>query len=113
MTIFRKYTTLIFDLGDVLFNWSPQTKTNISPITLKNILSSATWFEYEHGKISQDLCYQRIGNQFAFDPSDVTNALAQAQDSLRSNDELISVIRQLIAESNGTLWVYAMAKRPY
>jgi HAD superfamily hydrolase (TIGR01509 family) len=107
--MFIKYTTLIFDLGDVLFNWSSQTKTAISPTTLKGMLSSPTWFEYECGKISQDSCYERIGNQFAFDPSEVANAFAQAQDSLQANNELVSFIRQLKAESNSILRVYAMS----
>ncbi|KAH0536546.1 hypothetical protein FGG08_006596 [Glutinoglossum americanum] len=109
MATSARYTTLIFDLGDVLFNWSPRTKTSISPVTLKRMLSTPTWFEYECGKISQDSCYQRIGNQFAFDPVEVASAFAQAQDSLQSNNELVSVIQQLKAESNGTLRVYAMS----
>ncbi|KAH0564744.1 hypothetical protein GP486_001872 [Trichoglossum hirsutum] len=107
--MFAKFTTIIFDLGDVLFNWSPQTKTTISPMTFKRILSSPTWFEYECGKISQDSCYERIGNQFAIDPSEVANAIAQAQDSLQSNNELVSAIQQLKAESNGGLRIYAMS----
>ena len=103
------YSALIFDLGDVLFNWSPQTKTTISPVTLKRILSTPTWFEYECGRISQNDCYQRIGTQFVIDPTEVAKAFAQAQDSLRANDELISAIRMLKAESNFTLRVYAMS----
>src|SRR5450432_1627293 len=104
-----KYTTLIFDLGDVLFSWSPKTKTTISPGSLKKILSSSTWFEYECGFISENGCYERIANQFSFEPSEVANAFAQARDSLESNDELISVIRELKVESNGTIQVYAMS----
>ncbi|KAI9763568.1 MAG: hypothetical protein M1840_000430 [Geoglossum simile] len=102
-------TTLILDLGDVLFHWSPQTKTAISPLTLKRILSTPTWFEYERGKISQDDCYQRISEQFAIDPSEVADAFTQAQDSLQCNEELVSAIRKLKAESDNTLQVYAMS----
>lgn len=104
-----RYTTLIFDLGDVLFNWSSKTKTTISPIALKKILSSSIWFEYECGRISEDECYERVANQLAFEPSEVANAFAQARDSLQANDEMISVIRELKAKSNGTLRIYAMS----
>lgn len=104
-----KYTTLIFDLGDVLFNWSSNTKTAISSKTLKKILTSPTWFEYECGRVSEEDCYERIGKEFSFKPSEVANAFAQARDSLQSNEELISVIRDLKAESNGTLRVFAMS----
>lgn len=109
MSSLPKYTTLIFDLGDVLFNWSPQTKTSIKPKTLKKILSSPTWFDYECGRISQEDCYERIGTNFSFEPSEVASAFAQARDSLESNDHMISVIRELKAQSNGTLRVFAMS----
>src|SRR5436190_1544821 len=94
-----QYTALIFDLGDVLFKWSPKTKTAIPPSSLKRILSSRTWAEYECGRISERDCYERIGNQFSFDPSEVAKAFAEARDSLQSNEELISVIRELKAKS--------------
>jgi FMN phosphatase YigB (HAD superfamily) len=109
MTFSIKYTTLVFDLGDVLFSWSPKTKTAISPISFMQILSSSTWSEYECGRLSEHDCYERVANQFSFEPSEVTNAFSQARDSVRSNDELISVIQELKVESNGTLQVYAMS----
>ena len=43
------------------------------------------------------------------DPKEFGNALTQANDSLQSNDDLISVIRELKAKSNGTLRVFAMS----
>ncbi|KAI9763248.1 MAG: hypothetical protein M1840_000823 [Geoglossum simile] len=102
-------TTLILDLGDVLFHWSPQTKTTIPALTLKSILSTPTWYEYECGRISQHVCYRRVGEQFAIDPSEINDAFLQAQDSLQRNEELVSAIRQLKTESSNTLQVYAMS----
>jgi FMN phosphatase YigB (HAD superfamily) len=104
-----RYTTIVFDLGDVLFSWSPKTKTTISPISFMKILSSSTWSEYECGRLSENDCYERIANQFSFEPCEVTNAFAQARDSVQSNDDLISVIQELKVESDGTLQVYAMS----
>ncbi|THV04214.1 hypothetical protein K435DRAFT_207329 [Dendrothele bispora CBS 962.96] len=57
-------TAIIFDLGDVLFLWSPETKTNISAKVLHQILSSSTWYEYECGKLTAEQCYQRVGQEF-------------------------------------------------
>ena len=37
-SLHRRYTTLILDLGDVLFTWSAETKTAISPKLLHQIL---------------------------------------------------------------------------
>ena len=75
---------------------------------MKRILCSQHWFEYERGRITQEVCYRRVGETFSVDPKEFGNALAQANDSLQSNDDLISVIRDLKAKSNGKLRVFAM-----
>jgi FMN phosphatase YigB (HAD superfamily) len=104
-----RFTTIIFDIGDVLFRWSSETNTSISSKTLHRILSSPTWFDYERGKLSQDDCYARIGEEFALQPHDIMCAFQQARDSLQANDEFIALIRELKAQSNGQLRVYAMS----
>ncbi|KAG2364404.1 HAD-like domain-containing protein [Suillus spraguei] len=109
MSFASNYTTLIFDIGDVLFSWSPQTKTSISPNTLRKILSSPTWADYERGRISQVECYTRVGGEFSVDPTEISRAFQDARDSLQSNEELISVIRHLKARSDGMLHVFSMS----
>jgi FMN phosphatase YigB (HAD superfamily) len=104
-----KYTSLFLDLGDVLFNWSPETKTSISPRQLKKILSSDTWREYECGRLTQKQCYQHIARQFSLEVTEIATAFSQARDSLCSNDDMISAVRQLKTESHGSLRVYAMS----
>lgn len=102
-------TNIIFDLGDVLFKWSSQTETSISSTTLRQILSSPTWFDYERGRLTEDACYQRVGTEFFVEPSEVRRAFDQARDSLKANDELITLIRELKAKSEGELRVFAMS----
>ncbi|KAG2043476.1 HAD-like domain-containing protein [Suillus americanus] len=109
MSSTSNYTTLIFDIGDVLFSWSPQTKTSISPNALRKILSSPTWIDYERGRISQAECYAGVGGEFSLDPTEIGRAFQHARDSLESNEELISVIRHLKARSDGMLRVFAMS----
>lgn len=106
---FTKATTLIIDLGDVLFSWSPHTETSVPPRTLKAILASPTWADYECGLISQQDCYDRISNEFHIPPSEIANAFDQARDSLRPNDEMLDFVRELKHQSGGQLRVYAMS----
>lgn len=103
------YSTLILDLGDVLFSWSATTKTTIPPKTLKLIVSSPPWVDYECGRITQEVCYEQVGERFALPPSEVAEAFSQAQDSLQSNDTMISLVHELKKSSNGALRVYAMS----
>ena len=104
-----KYTSIIFDLGDVLFNWSAETKTNISPKLMHRILNSPTWFDYERARISQEECYARVGAEFSQKPAEIALAFEQARDSLKANDEMIAIVRELKQQSDGHLRVFAMS----
>ncbi|OCH90079.1 HAD-like protein [Obba rivulosa] len=104
-----RYTTLILDLGDVLFTWSPKTKTSISPRVLKDVLNSPVWFEYECGRISQEDCYASVGKAFTLEPSEIDSAFKQARASMESNEDLIALVRELKALSNGRLRVFALS----
>ncbi|OBZ70946.1 Alpha-D-glucose-1-phosphate phosphatase YihX [Grifola frondosa] len=105
----HQYTTLILDLGDVLFRWSPKTKTTITSRQLKDILSCTTWFEYERGRISQTDCYDRVGKEFSIDPSVVADAFQQARDSLQPNEDFLSLVRELKIQAHGQLRVFALS----
>ncbi|KAK7057152.1 alpha-D-glucose-1-phosphate phosphatase YihX [Favolaschia claudopus] len=103
------FNTIIFDIGDVLFSWSADTKTSISSKTLRQILSSPTWFDYERGKVTEDDCYASVGSEFSLPPSEIRQAFIEARESLKSNQDLIALVRELKEQSNGTLRVYAMS----
>ncbi len=108
-SVYRRYTTLILDLGDVLFRWSPDTKTTIPPRQLKEILSSVTWFEYERGRISQAECYRRCAEEFTIDADVIAEAVRQARESLQPNEEFIALIRELRRQTHGDLTVLALS----
>ena len=97
------------DLGDVLFTWSATTKTTISAKTLKNITSSSIWSEYECGRVAEDACYAQVGEKFALQPSEVAEAFSQARDSLQPNEDMIAILADLKATSNGALRIHAMS----
>lgn len=103
------YRSLILDLGDVLFTWSARTGTTISSHSLRAVLSSDTWADYERGRISQGECYHRAAAQFNLDPIDIADALRHARDSLELNVEMFDLVRTLRAKSCGTLSVFALS----
>jgi len=100
---------LIFDLGDVLFSWSPVTSTSISPKLLKRILSSTVWGEYECQRHSEDDCYRLVGETFSLDPAEVRQAVVDARASIVPDNAFIDFIRELQAEAQGTLRIFAMS----
>ncbi|KAI0690294.1 phosphatase yihX [Cerioporus squamosus] len=104
-----EYRTLILDLGDVLFTWSAETKTTISPRLLKDIMSGPTWNDYERGRLSQAECFERVGKEFSVEPSVIDEAFKQARESLRPNEELLALVRELKAQYHGQLRVFALS----
>lgn len=88
---------IIFDLGDVLFTWSAETKTFIPPKTLRKILNSATWFAYEKGELEEWQVHQAISKEFGFSPEEVSAALQGARDSLQRNSKLVAFIKEIKA----------------
>ncbi|KAJ7609737.1 Haloacid dehalogenase-like hydrolase-domain-containing protein [Mycena polygramma] len=104
------FDSIIFDLGDVLFNWSSDTKTQIPSTTFRQFLASATWFDYEKGNISENVCYDRLGSEFSLPPAEIQEALRQAHQSLRPDHDLLSFLRELKVESaDGKLQIFAMS----
>jgi FMN phosphatase YigB (HAD superfamily) len=92
----KRYTAVIFDLGDVLFTWAPSTpKSPLPEKTLRNILRSFHWFEYEKGNLEEHEVYSLVAQEFNVAPSDVENAFQAARDSLKSNSKMLEVIREL------------------
>jgi FMN phosphatase YigB (HAD superfamily) len=87
--------TVIFDLGDVLFHWSAETKSTISAKLLKKILRSATWFEFEKGNLSEQEAYDAVAAEMGLASNEVRKAFQGARDSLKSNPALVDFIREL------------------
>ncbi|KAF9259538.1 HAD-like protein [Marasmius fiardii PR-910] len=97
--------TLIFDLGDVLFTWSAETKTSVPPKTLRNILESAVWFDYERGRLSEVEVYGATASKHGLQPHEVKDAFQAARNSLAARSFMIDLIRQLKSGRK----VYAMS----
>jgi FMN phosphatase YigB (HAD superfamily) len=103
------YRIVIFDLGDVLFRWSPSTQTSIPGRTLKLIISSGIWHEYERGRLSEAECYEIVSQKYGLDPSEVNGAFSQARDSLNVDPKVLSIIRRMKSHTGYELSVYAMS----
>ncbi|KAI0029804.1 HAD-like domain-containing protein [Vararia minispora EC-137] len=101
-------STIIFDIGDVLFTWSPETPTSLSPRTIRDIISSPTWGRYECGKLAQEECYQLIASEHGLDSDEVKCAFQHARDSLKPNSDFYAFIRTLKDQHPG-LRIFAMS----
>jgi FMN phosphatase YigB (HAD superfamily) len=85
------------------------TSTSISPKTLKAIISSTIWQQYECGRLSEDECYRLVAEKFTLDPAEVRQAFLDARASLQPDDAFIRFICELQAEAQGALRIFAMS----
>ena len=91
-TTSKRYTAVIFDLGDVLFTWSLSTPT---PKTLKSIFRSVHWLEYEKGNLTQDETYSLVAQQFCVSTVDIKNSVEAARSTFQIDRKVLEVIREL------------------
>ena len=98
---------IIFDLGDVLFTWSPNTNTTISAGRLRKILSSSIWFEYECGRLKQDACYEQLAQEFSVEASHINEAFSQALESVQFDDKVLTFLKH--KSKSALVNVYAMS----
>ncbi|KAI0026572.1 HAD-like domain-containing protein, partial [Vararia minispora EC-137] len=101
-------STIIFDIGDVLFTWSAETPTSLSPRTIRDITSSPTWGRYECGKLTQEECYQLVASERGLDPDEVERAFQYARDSLKPSNDFYAFIRSL-KDRHPNLRIFAMS----
>ena len=103
----RQIDNVIFDLGDVLFTWSANTDTSISPKTLHSILRSSIWFEYEKGNLGEEEAYGLAAAEFSLGASELGAALRAARDSLQSNPSMVCLLHEL--KENSDIRLFAMS----
>ncbi|KLO12957.1 HAD-like protein [Schizopora paradoxa] len=102
-----RYTTLIFDIGDVLVNWTPVKDDMLPPKELRRMLVSPTWAKFECGRISEEECYRCIASKLGVDVHKLASTLDASRKTLQFNSELFNFIDDVKARYG--LSVYAMS----
>ena len=109
MPLVPRCRILIFDIGDVLFSYSRSTSTSIPANTLRGLLSSTIWREYECGRLSEDECYRLMAEKFSLNEGEFRRAILGVRASLQPDEPFIRFIRELQAEAHGGLRIFAMS----
>ncbi|KAJ5716198.1 Haloacid dehalogenase-like hydrolase-domain-containing protein [Penicillium malachiteum] len=102
--------TLIFDFGEVLFDWSQPKPTSGLPVhLLKEFISSDTWRQYNCGLVNDKECYQKLASQFDITVQDVTGVLEKARSTITLNRDVWDFIKTFKAQHPGLFRTYAMS----
>ena len=103
---------LIFDFGHVLCSWTPTKDLPVAPETLKLVMSSDIWHEYERGHLSQEDCYSQVAVRFSIDHIHIADAMTKARNSLILHEETMNFIQQIRESHPGGFMVYGMTNTP-
>ncbi|KAK3983896.1 HAD-like domain-containing protein [Cladorrhinum sp. PSN332] len=106
-----KYDAIIFDLGDVLFDWDSSAITALPKKAIHQMMCTETWHELERNQLSSDQAYTILASEFGVEPFLVREAFSQAQYTLQVNEVALELIQELIAAKgrDSRIKVYAMS----
>ena len=94
--LYRQCDNIIVDLDDVLFIRPSKTEgASLPSETLRHILRSTTWFEYEKGQLSETECYSLIASEFSLTSIEVASGVRAMQASTHSNPSMSALLGDL------------------
>lgn len=112
----RLCDNIILDLGDVLFTWdmprSSKPRSLVPLETFRRMLNSATWYEYEQGKLEENECYTRLSSQHTLPISDISTTIQACRASLRADGEMWALLRDLKMRTGVRLFAMSNITRP-
>jgi HAD superfamily hydrolase (TIGR01509 family) len=98
---------VIFDLGDVLFTWTSTKTTTIPSKTIRQILSTPTWLDYECGRLTRDECYAILSSDFSLEASQIDEAFIQVRATLQQDPAVLKFLKDL--RKRKSVKLYAMS----
>ncbi|OJI95798.1 hypothetical protein ASPVEDRAFT_156629 [Aspergillus versicolor CBS 583.65] len=103
------YKAVVFDMGDVLFRWTPQLKTSLPVATLRDMAFSETWCDYEKGRLTTSQCYQKLGEQYGVSEDELASTFYQSTACLIPDPRMTELLRELKGRG---LAIYMMTNIP-
>jgi epoxide hydrolase-like predicted phosphatase len=89
------YQTIIFDMGEVLFSWTPDDQPSVPLSTLASMIRCDLWSDFERGEVSADECYQQLSEQFSISAAEIAAAFSMATAALKPNEQMTALVQDI------------------
>ena len=100
-------TTVIFDLGDVLFQWSPAAAIQeFSPKIFHAMLTSETWNRFEEGKLDESQTFDKLSVDHGIDVDELRKVFKMIRETLKPVPEMWGFLKELKTQG---LTLYGMS----
>lgn len=105
------YDAIIFDLGDVLFDWDSSAITALPKKLIHLMMNTTIWQDLDCNRLSSHEAYAQLGAEFHVLPTLVRQAIEQAQTTLRVNDKAAILMDEILSakKRDSRIKVYAMS----
>lgn len=100
--------TLILDLQDILLHWSQCEISALDYHSFRECTQSTTWDDLERGYINEREALYTISQEIGVNRRTLQRVLQHRRDTLQLDVELCNQLRELKAEMNGELRIFAM-----
>ncbi|KAL4944607.1 hypothetical protein BDV06DRAFT_232858 [Aspergillus oleicola] len=90
-------TTVLVDLGGILLH--PPLEQTIaageSVVTLRRIMSSSPWMQYEEGNLSEEECFTQLGDLHGFKAMDLATLIHTLRETATYDDAMLAVLKAI------------------
>jgi len=89
------YEAVIFDMGEVLFSWTPTDHPSVPVTTLISMIRHDIWPSFERGEASAEEVYQTLGEKFSVSATEIAAAFREATAALKPNDQMMALVQDI------------------
>lgn len=107
-----KMTTLLVDLGGVFFHPEIEAKlaTTSSTVSLRRLMTTSIWMDYEVGKLSQDECFAQLASLYNFASKDLLNLVNTFRETIDYDHALAAALGAL--KQNSQVRIFLVSNIP-
>jgi epoxide hydrolase-like predicted phosphatase len=106
------YQVIIFDMGEVLFSWTPDDQPSVPLSTLVSMIRCDLWSDYERGEVSADECYQQLSEQFSISAAEIAAAFRMATAALKPNEQMTALVQDIKRHTDASVLMMTNIPRP-
>jgi epoxide hydrolase-like predicted phosphatase len=106
------YQAIIFDMGEVLFSWTPDDQPSVPLSTLGSMIRCDLWNDFERGEVSADECYQQLSEQFSISAAEIAAAFRMATAALKPNEMMTALVQDIKRHTDASVLMMTNIPRP-
>ncbi|KAE8133596.1 HAD-like protein [Aspergillus pseudotamarii] len=113
--ITTRSATILVDLGGIFMHPEVEhkLKTHESTISLRRIMSTSTWMDYETGHLSDKQCFRQLAKEYHFQASELDEMIQGFRETITYEQAAASIFREIKRTGTRIFLVSNISKEDY